>query len=441
MPPHVALSDAVARDVADHVDRHTDDMVAFLGRYVRFRSVNPGMLEDRSESELADCQEWIAETIRGWGVFDSVELVAKDPKQPNVVAYRKGDGKGRSLLFNGHSDVVPVTDDQAAAWREQGPWSGDVADGVMWGRGAVDMKGGVTSFLWAMKTLGELGIGTRGDLIATVVSGEETGNHRIGVGLLGANGHRADIGIVAEPTRLEICPATIGEFYFRIEVCGRSTHLGARNLAIYPQPYGVPVSGVNAIDKMWKIQSALSSLEREWGVWQRHPLMPPGQMSINFSRIQADGPFSSMADACELTGSVLFNPSVDFETAKAEFLRAIASVTENDYWLREHPPAVTVPYILDEKPPMDLPPEHPACQALAAAQRRVLKSEPVIACAPSTNDGNYMAAAGQEVITCGPGSNDDGAHGPDEHIAISDVVDGAKLFAVGALEWTNGAGA
>ena len=232
-----------------------------------------------------------------------------------------------------------------------------------------------------------------------------------------------------------LCPASVGEFYFLIRVEGRSTSLANRHLSVHPGPYGVPVAGVNAIDKMWKIQAALAQLEQEWGVWQRQPLMEAGNMNINFSRIHGGETYSAMAESCELTGSVLFNPSLSVAEVAAEFRRAIDGVVQSDYWLREHPPQLTLPYILDAKEPINVPPEHPGCQALIKASQQVLGAAPPLACTTATSDGNYVHAQGQIIVTFGPGSEDAGVHGPNEYIEIDKLIQAAKVYAYTAIDW------
>lgn len=421
--------------VTQYIEQTQNDLLAFLSRYVQFKSINPDMLSDPSGTEMQQCQEWLKEELEAWNIFGEVCALVVDPVQPNIVARLTGSATGRALLFNGHSDVVPVTDEQAAAWSKGTPWGGQVIEGRLYGRGASDMKGGNAAFLWAIKALADSGIKLQGDLLATMVSGEETGNHRVGIDTLTENGYTAPFALLAEPTSLRICAASVGEFYFLIRVEGRSTSLANRHLSVHPVPYGVPIAGVNAIDKMWKIQRALAELEQDWGVWQRHPLMAPGNMNINFSRIHGGETYSAMAESCELTGSVLFNPSLSVAEVMHEFRRAIDSVVQNDYWLREHPPVITAPYILDAKEPINVSPDHPGCQALNRACRSVLNAEPSYACTTATSDGNYVYARGQDIVTIGPGDGDAGVHGPNEYIEVDKLIEATKIYAMTAIEW------
>ncbi len=421
--------------VLAYIDRTREELVSFLGDYLRFRSINPDMISDQTTTELLACQEWLAQKLQSWQIFDEVRLIAVNKEQPNVVARINGNGTGPGLLFNGHTDVVPVTEEQRKHWTLGSPWGGEYIDGKVVGRGASDMKGGNVAFLWAIKALAAADVSLAGDLLATVVSGEETGNHKIGVDTLAPNGYVAPFAILAEPSDLEFAPASVGEFYFFIRVEGASTSLSNRHLSIYPQPINVAVPGVNAIDKMTKIQAALTALEREWGVWQRHPLMEPGNMSINFSRIHGGDTYSAMAESCELTGSVLFNPNLTYKEVLGEFQEVIRGVVHSDYWLRDHPPEIVVPYILDHKEPINVSPDHPGAKALARSYRHIRGREPVLTCTTATSDGNYLYANGQTIVTFGPGSPDAGVHGPNEIIEVDKLLAATKIFALMAIEY------
>ncbi len=427
--------------VLEFIDASSDDLARFLSHYVKFASINPDMIEERTGTELRACQEWLADALREWGCFDEVTRIGPDPEQPNVVARRRGAGGGNALLFTGHSDVVPVTDEQASMWTQGTPFGGEILDGRVCGRGAADMKGGNVAYLWAVRALAQCGVRLQGDIVIGAVSGEETGNHEVGVDNLALEGWTAPFAVLAEPTNLEICAASVGEFYFLIRVEGLSASLASRHLAVNPQPYGAGIVGVNAIDKMYKIQTALMALDREWTLWQRHPLMAPGNMNINFSRIHGGETYSAMADTCELTGSVLFNPSLRYKDVRAEFLAAIDGVVRSDYWLREHPPTITIPHVLDQKEPINVSPDHPGTQALARACERIRGKPAVLACTTATSDGNYLAERGQVIVTFGPGLEDAGVHGPNEFLDVADLVEAAKVYAALALEWCGVEGA
>ena len=95
------------KKVLDRIDNTKSDLIKFLSDSIKFKSINPEMM-DENISELQDYQEWTNKKLLSWKVFDDVSLKSSDITQPNVIATLNNDNKG-SLIFNGHSDVVPVT--------------------------------------------------------------------------------------------------------------------------------------------------------------------------------------------------------------------------------------------------------------------------------------------------------------------------------------------
>ena len=157
-----------------------------------------------------------------------------------------GRRAGRDLLLNGHIDVVPVGDE--AAWTTP-PWDPAVRDGRVYGRGAVDMKGGLCCALFAAKAIRDSGVRLRGRLSVASVVGEEDG----GTGTLATllRGHTADGAVVVEPTRLRVVAAQAGSLMFRLVVHGLSAHGSVRE------------EGVSAVEKFVPLFAALRRLEAE----------------------------------------------------------------------------------------------------------------------------------------------------------------------------------
>ncbi|MGW8225401.1 MAG: M20/M25/M40 family metallo-hydrolase, partial [Anaerolineales bacterium] len=137
--------------------------------------------------------------------------------RPNQVVMFKGQGGGRSLALNGHTDVVPV---DPAPWTFGDPWSGEFVDGRVYGRGAVDMKGGIACGMIIMDALFESGIKLKGDLQMQFVVDEENG----GNGTLDAilHGYRGDATIFLEPTSPNfLVISSRGAQFFRVTVPGK----------------------------------------------------------------------------------------------------------------------------------------------------------------------------------------------------------------------------
>ena len=142
---------------------------------------------------------------------------------PNVVGVLKGTGGGKSIILNGHIDVVPAGD--VTQWIDD-PFSGLVKDGKIYGRGSTDMKGANVAMMMAVESIVRSGIQLKGDVIFHSVIEEETG----GVGTLAAllRGHCADAALVPEPTNMKLFISQQGSMWFRIVVPGLGAHAGTR---------------------------------------------------------------------------------------------------------------------------------------------------------------------------------------------------------------------
>lgn len=133
-----------------------------LQRLIRFETVNPPGNE-------AACIGYIDDLLRDAGF--QTKILARDPARPNLIARLEGRGAAPPLLMQGHVDVVTVADQ---AW-QQPPFAGNVVDDFVWGRGALDMKGGVTMMLSALLRAKEEGLVPAGDVILVILSDEEAG--------------------------------------------------------------------------------------------------------------------------------------------------------------------------------------------------------------------------------------------------------------------------
>jgi len=141
-------------------DRH-EEPAALLQDLVRFETVNP-------PGDERDCIEWIEDLLSAYGV--ETETYARDPDRPNLLARIPG-GDAAPLMLYGHVDVVPTTNQE---WTHD-PFGGAEEDGYIWGRGTLDMKGGVAMYLAAFCRLAAADVTPAGDILLLVVSDEEAG--------------------------------------------------------------------------------------------------------------------------------------------------------------------------------------------------------------------------------------------------------------------------
>src|SRR5690242_9072928 len=217
--------------------------------------------------------------------------------RPQLAARFAGGGGGRSLLLNGHIDVVPS--DPRERWTSD-PNAAEVRDGNLYGRGACDMKGGVACMVYAAEVLSRLGVKLAGDLVVNTVTDEESS----GAGGLAAARHgvRADAGIVPEPTAFEVWVACRGSLTPTISVEGRPGH------AEMAQPHWKDGGAVNAIEKMSVVLDAVRRLREEWmgRPDKRHPHLSSG--TIVPVKISGGEWTVTYPASCSLTCEVMYLP-------------------------------------------------------------------------------------------------------------------------------------
>src|SRR5687768_3990165 len=389
----------VVERVSAAIERRADEIVQFASALIQQPSVNPD-LEPNDEAERP-AQEWLRDQFTSFGSFDEIDFWEVEQNRPNVVAVRKGDGGGRSLIWSAHMDVVPVTPEQAEQWEGAGPFSGEVRDGWLLGRGASDMKGAIAAYTMAVQILHDEGVRLNGDVRLAQSVGEEAGRRDIGCNTVLERGHRADMAIFPEPSNFAIYPTVKGELYFRLTVSGKSTHICNRHLVAQPLPHGVERPGVSAIDNMLKYQLAILELEKQWNLWRSNPYVPPGGMFININTMQAGTSLTSVPDSADATGSLLFNPDLTGEEVMAEIRATIDRVTESDYWLREHPPVLDLPLDAQSaapwiKEPVNLSHDHPVIETIQMASKQAIGKMPEVTISPFVCDANFWFPLGQD---------------------------------------------
>ena len=437
----------------DSIDQHASDVVNLLCDLINHKPLNLG---SRGSGQEFATQTWLKEYLANAG-FENVDSWAVDPekKRPNVVAVLKGAGGGNSLVFNGHVDVVPVHDFQGHRWTVD-PWSATVKDGSVYGRGASDMLGGIAAMVWAAKAILDHGRKLKGDLFVESVVGEESGENHLGTKACIDRGYTAPFAIIGEPTKGEIQPVTCGTFMFDITVTGKDIHTSMKNLTMYPQRYGIPHGsdvGVDAIAKGIKYMNAFRELEANWGFRWRHPVLGGGGQPVPWARegvgafsitpalIDGGTYFGSIAGYCKMTCQVYYPSWITAKQAWQEIKEAIAAVSVTDDWLKNNPPTLRVDRFLegDEEyflwEPNEVSMDHEGCKTLASAWKQATGRDAVFSGFNAVCDATVFGKAGVPATIFGPGDLSTGVHGPDERIAIKDLIDCCKAYAAMAIDW------
>jgi len=429
--------ETLAHDLGNAVDELAADLVQALAGAIRIASVTPtypGVAYDEHVGGEGRVSRLIAELLRGHDI--EIDVFGEAVGRENCVAVLRGSGTGRSLILNGHVDVVPGGN--AEEWKHGDPFSGAVEDGAVWGRGACDMKGGLIAQAFALLAVRRLGVELAGDLVLQAVVGEEVMEHTLGTSACIARGHGADAAVVGEPSAppvpLAVVPVTPGVLRFVVHIEGRRTHPAMRGMTIHPGGDGFAI-GVNAIDKAFQIYAALRLREEEWGLTKRHPLFLPGQFVIHpgvvvgSPRGQLD-PFF-IADQATLDYIVIYHPDEQVDDVRAEIEAVVTTAAHLDGWLREHPPRVEWRH---HWPPSQVATDHPIVTATCLAHSAATGREAQTVGWSAVHDGTFLNQAGVPAISYGPGDVR-WAHATDEHVAISELIAACKTYALLAVEW------
>jgi acetylornithine deacetylase len=337
---------------------------------------------------------------------------------PNVVGILRGAGVGKSIILNGHIDVVPEGD--RTTWNHD-PFSGRVEDGKMYGRGTTDMKGGNVSLLLAIEAIIKTGIKLKGDVIFQSVIEEESG----GVGTLATliRGYRADAAIIPEPTNMKLFIKQQGSMWFRVTIEGLAAHGGTR------------YEGVSAIEQAWKIHQAVLQLEKKRNDAINDPLysQTPIPLPINVGKIQGGSWPSSVPDLVIIEGRMGVGPHEELQNAKNELVDHLSQVCAADDWLRDHP--AKVEFFGAQWVPNAVEDNHPFVKVMKEKFQSVYEREIKIEAAPWGTDGGLLGKIGHiPTLVIGPGETKM-AHYPNEYIEIKEVIKAAKLFAAILMAW------
>lgn len=337
---------------------------------------------------------------------------------PNVVGILKGTGGGRSIILNGHIDVVPEGDRKD--WQHD-PFSGMLEGGKLYGRGSTDMKGGTVSLILAMEAIIHSDIQLKGDVIFQSVIEEESG----GAGTLAAvlRGYTADGAIIPEPTNMKIFPKQQGSMWFRIKVKGRSAHGGTR------------YEGISAIEKAMLVLTKLQELERKRNEKITEPLYQntPIPVPINIGKMFSGEWPSSVPDLAVIEGRIGVAPNEQMEDVEKELENCLQELALTDDWFSKNQP--TVEWYGGRWQPGNLEANHPLLDTITNSFEKVKESSPIIEASPWGTDGGILSRVGDTpVVVFGPGVTEV-AHDANEFILIDDVFEAAEIIALAILDW------
>lgn len=408
--------DAEAR-AAGAVD--ADALVAAVQRLVRIPSWNGN--ETPAQEAMAQLMVECGLDVDRWDI-DLAEVTAHPACSVEIardaalglVGTLPGSGGGRDLILNGHVDVVPPGED--ALWTHP-PFGGDVVDGRIYGRGALDMKGPLLAGLFAIRAVRDAGVTLAGTVRLQSVVAEEDG----GMGTLAAilRGCRADGAIVLEPTGMAVAPAQAGCLNFRVRVPGKAAHGAVRE------------EGVSALENLFPIYRAIQALEKDRNrrlggspVFARHRL----PFAICMGTVHGGDWASSVPDHVTVEGRMGIAPGEDLDAARAEMATAVATAAAAHPWMAYHPPVVE--WWGGRFLAAETPVGHPLVSALQGAGAAVLGTPPALEGMTYGADMGLLAGVGGIPTVLFGAGDIRGAHGPDECVDVAELVAMARTLAV-----------
>jgi len=370
-----------------------------LADLVRINSINPSLMPGGAgEREVA---AYVTQAMQQLGM--SVAQHEPAPDRISVVGTRRGTGGGKSLMLNGHIDTVGVEN-------MPDPFSGEIRDGKLYGRGAYDMKGGVAALLAAAKAIQDAGAALPGDLLLAAVADEEYAS--LGTADI-ASRYKPNAAIVAEPTELQLAIAHKGFVWLEVTVIGKAAH-GSR-----------PQLGIDANMKMGRFLHELDRLEQELRAREPHPLIGPP--TLHAAMLNGGREMSVIADRCELRIERRTIPGETEAQSIAE-LQAIIdrlSASNKDFH------ATVKSFFARE--PFEVAATDPIVQAVQAAASDVLAHPIEPGGVSFWTDAALLAAAGIPTVVFGPIGA--GAHAAEEWIDLQSVEQAAAIYAQTALAY------
>ncbi len=397
------------------IDARTEDLLKLCSDMIAIPSVNP-------PGDVSRIVDYITNYLKEHKIpFD---IVGENEDRPNILA-RYGTPGNKTVVFNGHCDVVPVGDENKWAFP---PFSGEIKDGVMVGRGTSDMKCGMGAFLFAVAMLADAGVKLSGDVLMTIVPDEETGG-AYGTQWLFNHGYiKGDWGIVAEPTGMD-----------NIEV-GQKGTMGMNLYATGTTAHGslTPYVGDNAIDKLVKILPMMYELREIHGNYDgeiakvmeiskekaKAVQKTPGvenimdHVTVNFGTIQGGVKRNVVADTAmaELDVRVPIGVSHEEVMAKVDEIIKKSGLT-----------GITATYD-NPRGGNYVSVNDPIVATVKECIKELLGIDMITAYQWASSDTRYFREAGISTIQYGP-SNTEGIHNYNETVNVADIITASKVYA------------
>jgi acetylornithine deacetylase len=420
MSGRVEVSD---RELADVVAAGEQEMLDLLSRLVEA----PTTLGNEEPGQVV-MEEAFGELL-GLEPYDiplDAELLREHPLaapftwdvsgKRNVVAdWPTAATGGRSLVLNGHVDVVPPA--SARSWRTP-PFTAHREGDWLYGRGSGDMKAGLAAMVGAVLCLRRLGLAPLAPVQLQSVVEEECGGN--GAVQCVVSGLRADAAVIPEPYPGLVTTSQLGVLWFHVDIAGSPAHVAEAQ------------DGVNAIDAGFAVVQELRKLEEELN---EHPPQPYDvfEHPVNFNvGIVSGGDWAStVAAECTLSCRIALYPGMGVDEMKRRVEEAVARAAHRSAYLEEHRPVVRYGGFAGEG--TLIPDDEPIVVALRSAYASVAGSPAGTTPTTATTDARAFIGSGIPAACIGPHAEH--IHGVDERVHVPSVVQTAQVLAILVRDW------
>jgi acetylornithine deacetylase/succinyl-diaminopimelate desuccinylase family protein len=397
---------AVAGKLLEWLEQREDEMAALVSELVAVPTENP------PGKNYPECAALLEQRLKGFGLQCErlKEGVAKAEHADSAVCLSANYGTGeRTLYFHGHYDVVPA--------QSQEQFQPQRKELFLFGRGTCDMKGGIAAMLYAILALRECGTNLNGKIKLILVPDEETGGTRGSAwmaenGLLGRDG----IGMLtAEPTSGMVWNANRGAISLRVQVLGKSAHVGLQH------------KGENAFERMHHVVERLQELKRE--VEQRVTGFDAGADQARNSILLIGGQsgggtnFNVVPDKCWFTIDRRINPEENLSAEKAHIIGVLEGCRRDGIPLEWE--------TLQEASSASSRQDEPLGKAVAQAIQQATGEAARFELCPGLLETRFYAARGIPAYAYGPGLLSV-AHSPSEYVDLRKVIECAGIYAESA---------
>ncbi|WP_414664645.1 M20 family metallopeptidase [Horticoccus sp. 23ND18S-11] len=402
---------------ADFIDRHPGELLGRLQQLVGVSTVNPpGENYDAITKWLVHELEDVGLRTRRFPIPAALMRKELPPEQHgyprfNVLGQRPVAGARKTIHFNAHYDVVPVS----GTWKHGSPFSGAIERGWMYGRGTADMKGSIASLLMAMRALRATGTAPRMNVEISFTADEET-DSALGTGWLVAHAPiKPDYAVVMEGGEgRHVCCGHNGTLWLEVHVHGRPAH------------GSLPAKGINALEKMAALVRAFDTYKHTLA--QRTWKTPEGKLhrpTVNLGGVFHCGEGAKINTVPALASFTIDRRVIPAETHAAAERELRAFLVKA---ARQIPQCTISVHKISENYPCFSEPTHPFFNAMAGCVTRVRKEKTKFNVSTGFNDMHFFSHH-LKIPTLGYGPGGIDYHGVDERAEVKELIASAKIYA------------